>query len=316
MSPAREQRPRLRKPPWLKRRIPGGATYHEVHRILQSSQLHTVCQEALCPNLGECFSRGTATFLILGDRCTRNCRFCAVAHGPVGPLDPEEPRRVAEAVEKMGLRFVVITSVTRDDLPDGGAGPFAQTITEIRRRVPGIRVEVLVPDFGGSDRALTTVVRARPNVLNHNLETIPRLYPEVRPGADYRRSLYLLTRARRLVPDIPTKSGLMLGLGESPEELRQVFGDLVEAGCRILTLGQYLQPSADHLPVVRYLPPDEFERWREVALDMGFHQAASGPFVRSSYSAGELYEACKPNRELGKVGSGEGIHQREGTLSR
>jgi lipoic acid synthetase len=217
---------------------------------------------------------------------------------------------VAEAVEKMGVRFVVVTSVTRDDLPDGGAGHFAQTITEIRRGVPGAGVEVLVPDFGGSDRALTTVVRARPDVLNHNLETIPRLYPEVRPGADYGRSLHLLAGARELAPDIPTKSGLMLGLGESPGELRQVFGGLVEAGCRILTLGQYLQPSADHLPVVRYLPPEEFERWREVALEMGFHQVASGPFVRSSYRAGELYEACKPNRELGRVGS------REWTLSR
>ena len=293
MSSGHEQRPRLRKPPWLKRRIPAGPTYHEVHGILQEGQLHTVCQEALCPNLGECFSRGTATFLTLGDRCTRNCRFCAVAHGPIGPPDPEEPRRVAEAVQRMGLRYVVVTSVTRDDLSDGGAGHFARTIAEIRRQDPKVRVEVLVPDFGGSVSALKTVVQARPDVLNHNLETVPRLYPVVRPGADYRRSLHLLKRVRELAPDIPTKSGLMLGLGEFPEELRLVFKDLVEAGCRILTLGQYLQPSADHLPVVRFVPPEEFTLWRELALEMGFREVVSGPFVRSSYGAGMLYEALR-----------------------
>jgi lipoic acid synthetase len=291
MSSRLEDRPRLKKPPWLKRRIPSGATYHRIQRILQGSGLHTVCQEALCPNLGECFSRGTATFLILGDRCTRNCRFCAVAHGPIGPPDPEEPHKVAEAVQRMGLRFVVVTSVTRDDLPDGGAGHFAETVNEIRRRVSGVKVEVLVPDFQGSDSALATVVQARPDVFNHNVETVPRLYLQVRPGAHYRRSLHLLERVHELAPDIPTKSGLMLGLGEFPEELRQVFRDLVEVKCRMLTLGQYLQPSMDHHPVVRFVPPEEFMHWRHVALEMGFREVVSGPLVRSSYGAGELYEA-------------------------
>ena len=293
MSSDHAQRPRLRKPPWLKQSIPAGATYQEVHRILQRSKLHTVCQEAHCPNLGECFSQGTATFLILGDRCTRNCRFCAVAHGPIGSPDIEEPRRVAEAVRNMGLRFVVVTSVTRDDLFDGGSGHFAQTIREIRRLVPKARIEVLVPDFQGSDRAVTTVVQARPDVFNHNLETVVRLYPKVRPGADYRRSLQLLKQVGELSPDIPTKSGLMLGLGESPEELRQALFDLLEVECRILTLGQYLQPSRDHLAVERFVPPEEFVEWREVALAMGFREVASGPFVRSSYRAGELYEALQ-----------------------
>ncbi|MFB0505360.1 MAG: lipoyl synthase [Thermodesulfobacteriota bacterium] len=293
MSSGYDHRSRLRKPPWLRRRIPAGATYHKVHRILQGNQVHTVCQEALCPNLGECFSRGTATFLILGDRCTRNCRFCAIAHDPIGTPDPEEPRRVAEAVQKMGLRFAVVTSVTRDDLSDGGAGHFAQTISEIRRRLSKVRVEVLVPDFQGSDSALTTVVQARPDVLNHNLETVPRLYPKVRPGANYERSLHLLKRARELASDIPTKSGLMLGLGEFSEELVQVFEDLVEVDCRILTLGQYLQPSAHHLPVVRFVPPEEFKQWRQLALEIGFREVVSGPLVRSSYGAGNLYEALR-----------------------
>ena len=279
----------VRKPPWLKRRISSGATYQKVQRILRKNQLHTVCQEAHCPNLGECFSGGTATFLILGDRCTRNCHFCAIAHGPTGPPDPSEPRGVAEAIQEMGLRFVVITSVTRDDLPDGGAGHFAQTISEIRRRDHSVRVEVLVPDFQGSDDALGTVLEARPDVLNHNLETVPRLYPSVRPGADYWRSLQLLKRAHTVAPTIPTKSGLMLGLGESSRELRDVLGDLLEVDCRILTLGQYLQPSNNHLPVERFVSPDEFEHWREVALQMGFREIASGPLVRSSYHAGRLY---------------------------
>ncbi len=293
MSSDHEQRPRLRKPPWLKQRIPAGATYQEVHRIIRRSKLHTVCQEAHCPNLGECFSQGTATFLILGDRCTRNCRFCAVAHGPIGSPDIEEPRRVAEAVQNMGLRFVVVTSVTRDDLSDGGSGHFAQTIREIRRLVPKARIEVLVPDFQGSDRALTTVVQARPDVFNHNLETVVRLYPKVRPGADYHGSLQLLKQVGELSPDIPTKSGLMLGLGESPEEVRQALFDLLEVECRILTLGQDLQPSRDHLAVERFVRPEEFVEWRQVALEMGFREVASGPFVRSSYRAGELHEVLE-----------------------
>lgn len=284
------QRPHLRKPPWLKRRIPSGATYHKVHRILQKSKLHTVCQEALCPNIGECFSSGTATFLILGDRCTRNCRFCAVAHGPIEPPDPEEPSRVAEAVQELGLRYVVVTSVTRDDLSDGGAEHFSKTIKEIRHRVPSALIEVLVPDFGGCDSALETVVRAGPDVLNHNVETVPRLYPNVRPGANYKRSLGVLRRSQDFASDIPTKSGIMLGLGEFPEELHRVFGDLVEIGCAILTLGQYLQPSKNHLAVERFGPPEEFDELREVALEMGFISVASGPLVRSSYHAEELYQ--------------------------
>jgi lipoic acid synthetase len=293
MSSDREQGRPVRKPPWLKRRIQAGATYQQVHRIIQRTKLHTVCEEARCPNLGECFSQGTATFLILGDRCTRNCRFCAVAHGPVGPPDSDEPRRLAEAVRSMELRYVVVTSVTRDDLSDGGSGHFAQTISEIRGQVPAAQIEVLVPDFQGSDSAIRTVVQARPDVFNHNLETVARLYPKVRPGADYRRSLRLLRRVRALSSAMPTKSGLMLGLGESPEELREALLDLLEAECRILTLGQYLQPSRDHLPVERFLPPEAFEQWREAALEMGFREVASGPFVRSSYRAGELYEAFK-----------------------
>lgn len=282
-----------RKPPWLRRRITSGGTYQGVYRILQRNQLHTVCQEAHCPNLGECFSRGTATFLILGDRCSRSCGFCAVTHGPIGSPDSEEPRKVAEAAQSMGSRFVVVTSVTRDDLSDGGAGHFAQTIREIRQRVPKARVEVLVPDFQGSERALNTVLQARPDMLNHNLETAPRLYPEVRPGASYSRSLHLLKGVRRLAPDIPTKSGLMLGLGESAEELRQTLFDLLEVGCQILTLGQYLQPSRDHLPVQRFVAPEEFEHWRRVSQEMGFRAVASGPLVRSSYHAEELSEALE-----------------------
>ena len=290
MSLVREQRSPLKKPHWLKRKVPSGATYQKVHMILQKSNAHTVCQEALCPNLGECFSCGTATFLILGDRCTRNCRFCAVPHGPVDPPDPEEPRRVAEAIQEMGLCYVVITSVTRDDLPDFGSEHFARTIKEIRLRTCDVKVELLVPDFQGSDQALKTVLQAQPDVLNHNLETIPRLYPNVRPGAYYHRSLQLISRVRDLAPNIPTKSGLMIGLGESSEELRQVFRDLLEANCQILTLGQYLQPTRKHLPVERFIPPEEFEEWRQIALKMGFSGVASGPFVRSSYHANELYK--------------------------
>ncbi|MGD2126624.1 MAG: lipoyl synthase [Desulfobacteraceae bacterium] len=291
MSSNPEQRQRLPKPPWLKRRIPSGATYQEIHRLLKKSQLHTVCQEACCPNLGECFSQGTATFLILGDRCTRNCRFCAVSHGPLGPPEPQEPDRVAEAVRTMGLHYVVVTSVTRDDLPDGGAGLFAETIKAIRKKTPDARVEVLIPDFQGNSDALKSVVDAHPDVLNHNIETVCRLYPSVRPEAVYQRSIQLLRHAMALDPSTPSKSGLMLGLGESPEEVRETLKDLLDAGCRIVTLGQYLQPSKAHLPVARFLPPEEFQEWREAALSMGFAQVASGPFVRSSYHANELFEA-------------------------
>jgi lipoic acid synthetase len=290
-----EHKQKLRKPPWLKRRIPGGATYQEIHRLLQETHLHTVCQEACCPNLGECFSQGTATFLILGDRCTRNCRFCAIAHGPAGPPDPEEPLRVANAVDRMTLRYAVVTSVTRDDLTDGGASVFAETIRRIREKRPETRVEVLIPDFRGNRQSLKTVLDARPDVLNHNVETVPRLYPSVRPGAVYERSIALLRSAHQMDASTPTKSGLMLGLGEKPDEVQHVLSDLLEAGCRVLTLGQYLQPSAEHLPVERFVPPEEFEAWRKKALDMGFRQVASGPFVRSSYHAREAFESLSSN---------------------
>lgn len=278
-----------RKPPWLKKRIPAGQAYQDVFRLLESCRLHTVCEEAHCPNLGECFSSGTATFMIMGDRCTRNCAFCAVGHGAPLPLDGEEPDRVARAVKALGLRYAVVTSVTRDDLPDGGAAHFAATLGAVKEQSPGTRVEVLIPDLQGQESALREVLAAGPDVLNHNLETVPRLYPEVRPQAIYGRSLTLLRRAAAAAPHIPTKSGLMLGLGEEGSEVRAVLADLLEAGCGMLTLGQYLAPSRDHHPVVRYLPPDEFERWKEVAREMGFRAVASGPFVRSSYHAGDMF---------------------------
>jgi lipoic acid synthetase len=291
MTETIKRSPAPRKPDWLKRRLPTGEAFNQVRELIEAGRLHTVCQEAKCPNIWECYSHRTATFLIMGERCTRNCRFCSVSPGLPGPLDPGEPGRVAAAVERMELKYVVITSVTRDDLPDGGAAHFAATIGEIRRRLPETQIEVLIPDFQGDPAALATVLRARPNVLNHNIETVPRLYPTVRPQADYRRSLDLLKRSRALAPSIPTKSGLMLGLGEQPEELRQTLLDLREAGCRILTLGQYLQPSPEHLPVEAYVPPDDFEKWRKAALEMGFSEVASAPFVRSSYHAEESFRA-------------------------
>jgi lipoic acid synthetase len=293
MPDAAPQPPPLRKPDWLKRRLPTGETFNEVRELIEAGKLHTVCQEAKCPNIWECYSHRTATFLILGEHCTRNCRFCSVAPGLSGPLDLDEPGRVAEAVERMGLKYAVVTSVTRDDLPDGGAAHFAATIGEIRRRVPGAEIEVLIPDFQGDRAALETVLRARPDVLNHNIETVPRLYSRVRPQADYRRSLELLRRAGESAPLIPTKSGLMLGLGERPEEIRQTLQDLREVGCRILTLGQYLQPSPAHLPVESYVPPEDFENWRKTALDLGFSEVASAPFVRSSYHAQKSFQALK-----------------------
>jgi lipoic acid synthetase len=284
---------RQKKPDWLRKRLPSGPEYERIRRLVRKSHLHTVCQEAQCPNIWECFSSRTATFLILGDRCTRNCRFCAVAHQPSGPPDPEEPRRVAEAVDRMQLGYVVITSVTRDDLTDGGAGHFARTIQEIRRKMPNAMVEVLIPDFQGRIESLETVLTAQPDVLNHNLETVPRLYDTVRPGADYHRSLQLLGNARRHDPDLPTKSGLMLGLGEKAAEIQQTLADLRTVDCRMLTLGQYLQPSKKHLPVARFVPPEEFDHWKTVAEEMGFSEVASGPFVRSSYHARELFEAAR-----------------------
>ena len=284
---------RIPKPRWLKRSLPTGPAYEKVRAMLKKSRLHTVCQEAKCPNIWECFSRQTSTFLIMGPCCTRNCRFCAVAHGPCGPPDPGEPARVAEAAQSMGLSYVVITSVTRDDLPDGGAGAFANTIEKIRERMPDALVEVLIPDFRGNWDALQTVMKARPDVLNHNLETVPRLYPSVRPEAVYARSLELLGRAKECCPAIPTKSGLMLGLGESPEEVHKTLNDLLEADCSILTMGQYLQPGREYLQVERFIHPEEFDNWKDSARKMGFRGVASGSFVRSSYRAKDLYEAVR-----------------------
>jgi lipoyl synthase len=283
----------LRKPSWLKRRLPSGPVYGTVCQSLEAQGLHTVCQEAKCPNQWECFSRQTATFLILGSHCTRNCGFCAVDHGPLGPPDSEEPQRVARMAHDMGLSYVVVTSVTRDDLPDGGAGLFADTIQALREAIPEVRVEVLIPDLQGRPASIATVVEAGPDVLNHNLETVPRLYKRVRPEANYRRSLDLLQRVRAIAPRMLTKSGLMLGLGETPAEITGTLEDLRAADCRMVTLGQYLQPTPNHLPVQRYVPPEEFDHWRDVALQMGFQQAASGPLVRSSYQARELFGAVR-----------------------
>lgn len=280
---------RTPKPSWLKRRLPSGPHYEQTRRLLREGHLHTVCQEADCPNIFECFSKRTATFLILGDRCTRQCTFCAVQHGPRQAPDPDEPRRVAKAAAAMGLTYVVVTSVTRDDLPDGGASVFAETIHELRRRIPSVVIEVLIPDFHGNEDALQTVLTAAPQVLNHNLETVERLYPEVRPQANYHQSLGLLHLARRLAPDIPTKSGLMLGLGEKDDEIQTAMEDLRHADCQILTLGQYLRPSIQHHQTIKYVTPESFEAWRRKALDMGFAAAASGPFVRSSYQAHEIF---------------------------
>ena len=252
--------------------------------------MHTVCEEALCPNIWECFSRGTATFLIMGSVCTRDCRFCAISGGRPDPPDPGEPARVAVAARDMGLDYLVITSVTRDDLPDGGASFFADTITKIREEVPKAHVEVLVPDFQGNPQALACIIQARPDVLNHNIETVPRLYPAVRPGASYPRSLALLEGVKNEVPEIPVKSGIMLGMGETSREINRTLLDLVNAGCDILTIGQYLQASKNNLPVEHYVLPDEFDEWRLAALEMGFSGVVSGPLVRSSYRAGELYK--------------------------
>ncbi len=277
------------KPAWLKRRLPAGSGFEKVRALIDNCHLHTVCQEAKCPNIWECFSRQTATFLILGDRCTRNCRFCAVAQGPEKLPDPDEPEHVASAVHQLKLAYVVITSVTRDDLPDGGAHHFARTIQAVRNRCPKVGIEVLIPDFQGNHDAWQTILESRPDVINHNLETIQRLYPMVRPEADYSQSLDLIRYVADNNRNISTKSGLMLGLGETRKEVVTVFADLIQAGCHLLTLGQYLQPSKDHLPVARYVPPEEFNALKKKALEMGFSDVAADPFVRSSYRAKELF---------------------------
>ena len=261
----------------------------KVKSILDSTELHTVCEEARCPNLGECFSKGTATILILGRICTRNCGFCAVEHGVSPPPEEEEPEKVAQAVKKMGLHYVVITSVTRDDLPDGGASHFAKTIQAVRALDREIKIEVLIPDFKGDLSSLLTVLKESPDVLNHNIETIPRLYQQVRPQADYRRSLSLLKGAKERDPQTLTKSGFMLGLGETEEEIFSLLRDLSEARCDFLTIGQYLQPRPDRLSVVRYIPPEEFEEYKKIGEEMGFKSVASGPFVRSSFHAAQMF---------------------------
>ena len=282
------------RPPWLRVKFFGGPNYQDLKRIMRTLNLHTVCESARCPNMGECWDHRTATFMILGNICTRACGFCAVPSGkPVGPPEEDEPLRVAEAVEKMGLRYAVVTSVNRDDQPDGGAGIFARTIEEIRRRVPGCRIEVLIPDFRGEWSALETVVAACPDVLNHNTETVPRLYRQVRKGAVYERSLELLRRAKTLAPEMPTKTGMMLGLGEEKHEVLAAMQDLVAQGTAILTLGQYLQPTREHLPVVRFVHPAEFAEYKVLGEAMGFKHVESGPLVRSSYHAFEQEEAAR-----------------------
>lgn len=268
--------------------MPPNAGIKEVRALLRQQSLHTVCESAMCPNLGECFSRSTATFLIMGDTCTRNCHYCAVACGRPAPLDPTEPQRVAETASNLHLKHVVVTSVTRDDLPDGGAEHFAETIGAIRRKLPSASIEVLIPDFRGDGAALQTVIDAGPDVLNHNVETVPRLFPAVRPQGDYQRSIELLERARKGMKGGYTKSGLMVGLGESEDEVRAVMNDLRAVGCDVFTAGQYLRPSLLHLPVEDYWLPEAFERLKEYGESIGFVLVASGPYVRSSYMADQL----------------------------
>ncbi len=286
------------KPPWLKRKLPVGPQYEEMRQQLRNGCLTTVCQEAQCPNQFECYSRGTATFMILGDKCTRNCSFCAVSHGPDGPPDPAEPARVGEAVRSLRLKYAVVTSVTRDDLDDGGASFFVATIREIRRQSPGTLIEILIPDLQGNMEALQKIVEAGPDVLNHNIETVPRLYPTVRPEAIYRRSIDLLEGVKKINPDMVSKSGIMLGLGESRAELLGVMDDLLAAKCDILTMGQYLQPSKHHLAIVEFVTPQVFAELGEIALQRGFAGVASGPSVRSSYEAEILY-----NKVISKLSS-------------
>ena len=281
-----------RKPSWLKVKAPGGPNYLALKHMMRDLKLHTVCEEAHCPNIGECWEHKAATFMILGDVCTRNCAYCAVAHGTPAPLDAGEPRRLADAVAQMGLKHVVITSVDRDDLPNGGAEVFAACIAEIRRRLPETSVEVLIPDFKGNPEALRIVVAARPDILNHNLETIARLYRIARPGGRYSRALELLERAKDLNPEMLTKSGIICGLGEEWDELLVAMRDLRAARVDILTIGQYLRPSDQHLPVARWYTPDEFAELKRYGMVLGFRHVESGPLVRSSYHAWEQVEAA------------------------
>ncbi len=281
------------KPDWLRAKAPVGDNFHNLKKLARGLNLHTVCESAQCPNIGECWNHRTATFMLLGDICTRRCGFCAVPKGKPGPIDQEEPRRVAEAVAQLGLKHAVVTSVNRDDDNVGGARIFAETIRQIRLLSPECRVEVLIPDFQGLDEPLRIVMAAKPDVLNHNTETVPRLYRAVRSGARYERTLRLLENARRLAPDIVTKSGVMVGLGETVSELVEVFRDLGARGVAILTVGQYLRPSRDHLPIARFYTPAEFEYLKNAALEFGFRHVESGPLVRSSYHAHEHADAAR-----------------------
>ena len=274
-----------RKPPWLKVKAPGGPNYVGIKQLVRELKLHTVCEEAHCPNIGECWEHRAATFMVLGDVCTRNCTYCAVAHGTPAAYDAEEPARLAEAVARLNLQHVVITSVDRDDLPNGGAEIFAGSVEEIRKRLPETSIELLIPDFKGSETALRLVVDARPDILNHNLETIERLYRIARPGGRYHRALSLLRRAKEIAPDLMTKSGIICGLGEEWDELVAAMHYLAAQGVEILTLGQYLRPSAAHLPVARYYTPDEFAELKTIGLELGFRHVEAGPLVRSSYHA-------------------------------
>ncbi|MGH9351322.1 MAG: lipoyl synthase [Terriglobia bacterium] len=284
--------PRLPRPEWLKVRLPGGENYRELKGIMRGLDLHTVCESARCPNVAECWGHRTATFMILGDECTRRCAFCAVPKGlPRGQMDLDEPGRVARAAKAMGLKYVVVTSVDRDDLKDGGSTLFAETIKELRQAIPGVKIEVLIPDFRGSDQALETVLAARPDVLNHNTETVPRLYRVVRPGARYERSLRLLAHCREVDPSIPTKSGLMAGLGETFEEICAVLRDLSQVRVDIVTIGQYLRPSGEQLPVARFYTPQEFQALKREGERLGIRHVESGPLVRSSYHAHEQSQA-------------------------
>jgi len=287
------------KPPWLKVRAPGSPNYLRLKRLLREHQLHTICEEALCPNIGECWQQLTATFLILGEVCTRNCGFCAAAHGKPTELDLAEPERVAKAISELGLAHVVITSVNRDDLADGGASIFAAVMRRIRERLPDCSVELLVPDFRSNEAALRTVVEAAPAILSHNVETVPRLYREVRPGSDYEQSLNLLARARRMAPTLATKSGVIVGFGESWAELLRTMADLRAVDCDILTLGQYLRPSPMHLPIRKYYTPEEFTELKVIGDEMGFKYVESGPLVRSSYHARGQAEEVSRKRERG-----------------
>ena len=290
---AEAELPRVPKPDWLKVRAPGSENYHRLKGLMRGLGLHTVCEEANCPNIGECWHHGTATFMILGGTCTRSCGYCNVTHGTPAAADEQEPVKVASAIHALGLEYVVVTSVDRDDLPDFGAGHFARTIRETRERIPSCRLEVLIPDFQGDRAALQIVLDARPDVLNHNIETVPRLYRTARPGGRYTRALDVLRNAREIAPAIPTKSGLMVGLGEEWDEVVQTLRDLRDAGVRIVTIGQYLRPSLANLPMVRYYTPSEFAELKRIGLELGFGHVESGPLVRSSYHAHEQTQSLE-----------------------